>query len=91
LLAAGAFETLYWRWPRVLEQGKQIVAFARGFGAVTPRGKANSVRSLRGSLERGPDLLAWIGAEHEARLRYGKPAVRAPIGKKTSSDAEHFI
>jgi hypothetical protein len=76
LLDAGAFETLYWRWPGVLEQGVQIVAFVRGFGAVTPRGKANRVRSLRGSLERGPDLLAWIGAEHEARRRCCKPADR---------------
>jgi hypothetical protein len=36
-------------------------------------------------------LLAWIGAEHEARRRCGKPAVRALVGEKTSSDAEHFI
>jgi hypothetical protein len=35
-------------------------------------------------------LLAWIGAEHEAR-RCGKPAVRTLVGKKTSSDVEHFI
>jgi len=36
-------------------------------------------------------LLAWIGAEHERRRRRGKPAVRALVGKKPSSDAEHFI
>jgi hypothetical protein len=65
----------------------QIVAFAKGFGAVTSRGKANSVRSLHGSLARGPDLLA----ERKVRRRRGKPAVRALVGKKTSSDAEHFI
>jgi len=32
-------------------------------------------------------LLAWI----EARRRCGKLAVRALVGKKTPSDAEHFI
>jgi len=65
----------------------QIVAFAKGFGAMTSRGKANSGRGLRGSLARGPNLLAG----REARRRCGKPAVRALVGKKTSSDAEHVI
>jgi hypothetical protein len=60
----------------------QIVAFAKGFGAVTSRGKANGVRHLRGSLERGPDLRAWFGAP--------PVAANPPFGRRRQKDVIRY-